>query len=825
MLAHAASLAAANALAAQRHLAPQRFNVSDRRGEIVFEVGQAAVSHSWGPKYGRAHVLAVSPSGADLAGDVTVLVSGAAFHDFGDVRCRFCSIAVRGTVHHPGAITCVAPSYEELVQRGGTPPSIPTSCNVDVTLNGVDYTGRPKWGFWYFNRSKISLATMRPSGGGLAGGTRISLTGTSFFDYGGGVGVQGAKCRFGDNVVPATITTAQEAHCISPPTTAQPLDSDVPVWLSLNGYTDERGLAGDGVLQFRYAHPPVVSGLHPLGGPRAGGMLLTVHGTDFEDRSVASSNCTLGDDLYCEMHRIALGVTRTDDWRPGLACIFEGSGKPPLMVPASMGEEPDTLTCLTPEGGALWPLARPPGPWCARLGHTPQCADPAYAAAGVVAVEVRVTRNGDVAAASTGALTHMLYVEGSPRLDYVEPWGGPEAGGTMVSIVGEGLLAFGAQPLCRFGLRDVPATVGGLNATRALDGTSALRVRADLYDSRATKAIVVQAGRLITCEAPAGSGRNLRLSVSLTGNRDDFSRSSLIWRYTSLLLQSVSPIGGPLTGGAQLALTGTFFSSSLGGFRCVLGEHAVPASRSPPDGLVCQAPPSRTPGPVPVRVSVNGDLDDRSLSPSSADLRFFYYDDQSVVISSLSPAQGPVLGGTAVTVSGAGFAVLGAVRCQFGDQPIIRGVPQIVDAYYNETVDNSTHAVDKFVCYSPPTHLDSVAMTTKQVPVYVLLNGQPLAPGVTQAVRFNYTNLCLGRNQLGYYAATGAQEMLVSYLALNSGYSMTQEEVEMTVNGTMETPVHIEAALREYADATCFQPDENYVGRVGERGPWEHRIA
>lgn len=56
---------------------------TDWQGEVVFNVGLPAVSQAWGPRYGRAHILGLTPSGTDIRGNVTVLVSGAAFHNFG----------------------------------------------------------------------------------------------------------------------------------------------------------------------------------------------------------------------------------------------------------------------------------------------------------------------------------------------------------------------------------------------------------------------------------------------------------------------------------------------------------------------------------------------------------------------------------------------------------------------------------------------------------------------------------------------------------------------------------------------------------------------
>ena len=54
-------------------------------------------------------MVQISPKGGDIAGNVTVLLLGTAFEDFGDAKCKFGAATVRATVHHTGAITCTAP--------------------------------------------------------------------------------------------------------------------------------------------------------------------------------------------------------------------------------------------------------------------------------------------------------------------------------------------------------------------------------------------------------------------------------------------------------------------------------------------------------------------------------------------------------------------------------------------------------------------------------------------------------------------------------------------------------------------------------------------
>ena len=86
----------------------------------------------------RPSVVQVSPRGGDSAGNISIVVVGAGFIDYGDVKCQFCSAIVRGRVLHDRAISCPVPSWKE---AGHSRASLPASCTVRVSLNGVDFVG------------------------------------------------------------------------------------------------------------------------------------------------------------------------------------------------------------------------------------------------------------------------------------------------------------------------------------------------------------------------------------------------------------------------------------------------------------------------------------------------------------------------------------------------------------------------------------------------------------------------------------------------------------------------------------------------------------
>ena len=173
-------------------------------------------------KHGVPTITSISPAGGSAEGNITVLLGGTAFRNFGDVKVRFCSVDVRGYVLSEEAITCIVPPLSALPRLPNFRPSplLSKACRVDISLNGVHFT-TSNTVFWYYNLSAVSIARMSPSGGPVAGGTPVMLDGVGFVDHGGGV--QGAKCRFGDVVVPATIIAHDKAQCVSPPTLAAPV--------------------------------------------------------------------------------------------------------------------------------------------------------------------------------------------------------------------------------------------------------------------------------------------------------------------------------------------------------------------------------------------------------------------------------------------------------------------------------------------------------------------------------------------------------------------------------------------------------------------------
>ena len=751
----------------------------------------------------------------------------------GDAKCKFGAATVRATVHHTGAITCTAPQGKDTVifptlsrphvprqphftaQQGHYPIEMP----VMISLNGVDFKGSQFATFRYYDLSRVLVAAVRPSGGPPSGGTLVNVSGTFFLNYGGGV--QGPRCRFGSVVVPATLLSFTQAQCVSP---TQPLgDAEfVPVSISLNGYTDERGLAG-GQLRFRYRVEHTLSALHPLGGPAQGLSVVTVSGTGFVDMSgVRTDNCSANDNVLCKMYEDAIGYgphlmlgrNVPNDADPGLACLF---GEPAFAVPASITSE-SQIVCPTPPLTKLQGL-RSPGVWCAT--GQPHCTDPAYAEHGILAVPVRVTLNGNRSDTS-GFVPWFILPKGMPRAFHARPWGGPADGGTNVTIVGEALLDLG-MPLCRFGHIDVPALAGGFDAHSS--HLTPLVTQKLIYNERSLQEVARQAGRLISCTAPAGhefGGRSVNLHVSLDG--ENFVAVAGGFTYVERIeVSSLFPRGGPLSGGYSVTVNGAQFPK-LGsrGLLCDFGGQSVPASVAAMGQLVCTAPPVEVAGTVLVRITLNGDLG--NALAVSGNRTFNYFDAQLVRVTAVEPSVGDRLGDTRVTVRGIGFANYGTPKCRFGDhEPIDAASFTFSEIKVNETNGTSTiqstnkDAVDGFICHTT-THELHDGRDTENVLVEVSLTGYPGQYSTNSGTAFQYQAVCYGRDTFAYYDTyPGAALRFMDYLVrlhpdlrkydLDGNRHMNFTEYQaMRDTHDAKPDAELQHALEEYAQDTCFAP-------------------
>ena len=234
---------------------------------------------------------------------------------------------------------------------------------------------------------------------------------------------------------------------------------------------------------------------------------------------------------------------------------------------------------------------------------------------GSAMVDVTVTTPAGTSATSSA---DQYTYDSVPTVTAVSPSAGPTAGGTLVTITGTHLVAgatvaFGANP--------------------------------------ATNVTVVNSGS-ITATAPASSAGAVDVTVttaggtSATGNADHYTYDA------PPTVTGVSPTSGPLAGGNTVTITGT---NLTGATAVSFGD--TPATSLTVDGAtsISATAPAESGGTIDITVTTPGG----TSATSTAD-HYTYVVTPTVTV--VSPSQGPLGGGTIVSITGTGFTNASAVK-------------------------------------------------------------------------------------------------------------------------------------------------------------------
>ena len=237
---------------------------------------------------------------------------------------------------------------------------------------------------------------------------------------------------------------------------------------------------------------------------------------------------------------------------------------------------------------------------------------------GVGTVDVTVNSAGTTSATSPSDTFSY-----APTISRLSPNTGPSAGGTRVSIVGTGFT-------------DVTAVK---------------------FANTPSTAFTVNSATSISAIAPAGSSGSVVVAV-VVGSAPSSPNWSSIYTYFDQppVVASLSPTIGTAAGGTTVSITGIGFS----------GATAVNFGASPASGVVVTSPTTITAVTPPGTASSSVDVTvtgPGGTSAASANLSFAY----GPIVTGVSPNTGYYLGGTTVTIKGAGF--LGASDVDFAQTP------------------------------------------------------------------------------------------------------------------------------------------------------------
>ncbi len=167
-------------------------------------------------------------------------------------------------------------------------------------------------------------------------------------------------------------------------------------------------------------------------------------------------------------------------------------------------------------------------------------------------------------------------------------------------------------------------------------------------------------GTSLKATSPAGTGtQNVTVTVTLPGGEAATSNGLAFEYVPAPTVTSVSPTSGPVTGGTDVTVTGTHFQPGAhvvfgpsDGSAGLAGDSTgTPVSVLSSSSILVTAPPGLV-GATNV-VVVNPDGQSGALKSGSAG--HYSYTGTAPSITSVSPPTGSSLGGTTVTITGAGF--------------------------------------------------------------------------------------------------------------------------------------------------------------------------
>src|SRR5580765_4509165 len=249
---------------------------------------------------------------------------------------------------------------------------------------------------------------------------------------------------------------------------------------------------------------------------------------------------------------------------------------------------------------------------------------------GPVDVVVRLvpTPSGtDLVATTTNGFTYVA----KPSITKIAPTKGPEAGGTSVHVTGSALASSvtGATTSVKF----------GATAAASLSAVTATSLKAT---------------------SPPGTGtQNVTVTVTLPGGEAATSNGKPFDYIPAPTVTSVSPTSGAVTGGTDVTVTGTHFQPGahvLFGPTDGSGGLAGDSTGTPVSVLSSTSIRVTTPpGIVGATNVVVLNPDGQSGALKSSDAGHFSYTGTAPSIATVSPATGSSLGGTSVTITGAGF--------------------------------------------------------------------------------------------------------------------------------------------------------------------------
>ena len=448
-----------------------------------------------------------------------------------------------------------------------------------------------------------TITSVSPSSGALVGGTAVTITGTNF--------IAGATVKIGG--VAATNVVIVNSTSITAKTPAGAAGSKPIVVTTTGGSTTQS-------VVFNYIAPPSITSVSPSSGTIAGGTNITIVGINL----LSTSSVTIGGVLATNVLVNNLGTSITATTPAGTV------GAKPIVVTTLGGASTQSVTftymAFAPTITSISPTTGPSVGGTAItitgtnfLGATIVKVGTGVATSVVVVKDTQITAvtpAGTSGPQSVSVTTPsgtgskpsaFTYVAALPTLVSVTPASGPLAGGTSITITGTNFIAGST------------VKIGAGSATT----------------------VVVVNSSTITAKTPAGTAGAQKIVVTTAGGS---TTQNLSFTYAPApTITGVTPSSGPTAGGTQITIGGTSFT---GATSVTINGVAAKSVSVFSTTTIKATTPSGAAGPQKIVVTTPSGITTQNVT-------FTYL--APPTITNVSPASGPVAGGTKITITGTNF--------------------------------------------------------------------------------------------------------------------------------------------------------------------------
>lgn len=564
------------------------------------------------PPVSAPSITNVTPSSGSSAGGSTVTILGTNL--VGSTSVTFGGTpATSFSLVSPNSLSAIAPAG--------------TVGTVDVVVTTPLGSATRANAFTYTATAAPQITSFTPNNGPITGGTTVTITGAGF---------TGATAVRFIGVTASSFTVDSDTQ-ITAVTAAPPgfASSTVQV-VTPNGTAISSRL-------FTYTassiSPPAVVSLSPASGLPAGGNSVTITGTNFSGANEVRFGNTLASSYVVDsptqitaiapagsVGAVAVSVTTLGGSVSSSNAYTYASSQQQLTsqtisftstAPGSavVGGATYTPTATATSGLAVaFTIDSSSSAICAISGGV-------VSFTGAGTCSVNADQAGDSSFSAAPRVQQSFSVSAAaPTISAISPNSGSTAGGTSVVITGTNL-------------------------------TGATSVN---FGSVAASSFTVNSATQITAVAPAGSAGSVSLSVTTAGGTAT-STGAFTYTVPAPVVSSVSPNVGTVWGSSTITITGSGFT---GATAVTFGTTPASSFTVISDTQISAQRPQAPAGQV--SVSVTGPTGTGTL-PNA--FTFFV----APQIDTISPAFGPVAGGTTVTISGQYFT--GATSVYFGSSP------------------------------------------------------------------------------------------------------------------------------------------------------------